>query len=329
MKKGLILITLLMVCTSIFANEFKLIEFRKLAADFHAERNSVEDMDREYCTALRVESEIPSSLGLKQKIYKKENVESGVYYFFITHKEKQVTFTSPNFQPLTVDVPKNGLKKGVVYYVKLESILDVNVTLNVTPKPDRIILNDKIIKSSKFKQPSGKYHIQIEKKGYETIDEQITINNENSYFNYILGKKSAVNKEVSADPTGLILERFGVVYEITSCEMYEDQVVLNLNITNKKDDQNLKLLVWDRNLRCRIIDDLGNEYIPQKLNFANKSKNGDIGVNLVSGISTKASLIFKNVNKGIGSISKFDLGVWTKESDSFRVTFRDIPITKK
>lgn len=329
MKKGILIITLLIVCTSIFANEFKLIEFRKLAADFHAERNSVEDMDREYCTALRVESEIPSSLGLKQKVYKKENVESGVYYFFITHKEKQITFTAPNFQSLTVDVPKKGLEKGVVYYVKLESILDVNVTLNVTPKPDRIILNDKIIKSSKFKQPSGKYHIQIEKDGYETIDEQIIINNENSYFNYTLGKKSNVKKEASADPTGLILERFGVIYEVTSCEMFEDQVVVNLNITNTSDDRDLKLIVWNRELRCRIIDDLGNEYIPNKINFANKSENGDVSVNLVSGISTKASLIFKKVNKRAELISKFDLGVWSEQSDTFRVTFRDIPIVKK
>ncbi len=329
MKTGLILITMLIVCTSIFANEFKLIEFRKLAADFHAERNSVEDMDMEYCTALRVESEIPSSLGLKQKVYKKENVESGIYYFFITHKEKQITFTAPSFQQLTVDVPEKGLERGVVYYVKLESILDVNVTLNVSPKPDRIILNDKIIKSSKFKQPSGKYHIQIEKEGYETIDEQITINNENSYFNYTLGKKSNVKKEASADPTGLTLERFGVIYEVTSCEMYEDQVVVNLDITNTSDDRDLKLIVWNRNLTCRIIDDLGNEYFPSKINFANKSKNGDISVNLVSGISTKASLIFKKVNKRIESIPKFDLGVWSEQSDSFRVTFRDIPIVKK
>jgi len=71
------------------------------------------------------------------------------------------------------------------------------------------------------------------------------------------------------------------------------------------------------------------EYFTSKVNFANKSKNGDITVNLVSGISTKASLIFKKVNKNIGTVSKFDLGVWSEQSDNFRVTFRDIPITKK
>jgi len=329
MKKGLILITLLIVCTSIFANEFKLIEFRKLAADFHAERNSVEDMDMDYCTALRVETEIPSSLGLKQKVYKKENVESGIYYFFITHKEKQITFTAPNFQPLTVDVPKKGLEKGVVYYVKLESILDVNVTLNISPKPDRIILNDKIIKNNKFKQSSGKYHLRIEKEGYETIDEQIIINNENSYFNYTLGKKSNVKMEASASPTGLTLERFGVIYEVTSCEMYEDQIILNMNITNTGDDRDLTLIAWNRSFKSRIIDDLGNEYFTSKINFANKSKNGDVSVNLVSDVTTKASLIFKKVNKKIELISKFDLGVWSDQSDNLRVTFRDITITKK
>ena len=54
--KKLVVFALLLITLSMFANEFKLIEFRKLSADFHAERNSVEDMDREYCAALKIET---------------------------------------------------------------------------------------------------------------------------------------------------------------------------------------------------------------------------------------------------------------------------------
>ncbi len=334
MKKVLIF-TLLLVAFGLFANEFKLIEFRKLPADFHAERNSAEDMDREYCTAIKVESDIPAELNLKQKVYKKENIEPGVYYFFVTHKEKQITFTAPKYESLTVDVPAKGLKKGVVYYVKLESILDVTVTLNVSPQPDRIILNNKVIQKNKFKTAPGNYKLQIEKKGYETIDEQIKIDDRNCYFNYTLGKKGKTKlvevpvAKTPHEPAQFSLERFDVIYEITSCERYEDQIVIYMNITNVGDDRNLKILAWDRKFKSRIIDDAGNEFFTQKLNFANKSKNGDIQINLVSDITTKASLIFKKVNKKAVTISKFDLGVWTKQSDKFRITFRDIPITKK
>ena len=119
--KRLLLITMLFVTFELFADGFKLIEFRKLPADFHAERNSVMDIDMEYCTALRVECDIPLELNLKQKIYKKENIDSNSSYFFVSHKEKQITFTATNHKSLTVDVPNEGLQRGVVFYVRLES----------------------------------------------------------------------------------------------------------------------------------------------------------------------------------------------------------------
>jgi len=149
--KKVFIICLLLISIGLFANEFKLIEFRKLAADFHAEMNSVEDMDREYCSALKVELDTPVELDLKQKVYKKEKIDANSFYIFVTHKEKQITFTAPQYQPLTVNVPDEGLKKGVVYYVKLETIPDVTVTLNVSPDPDRIILNNKVMQKNRFK----------------------------------------------------------------------------------------------------------------------------------------------------------------------------------
>lgn len=335
--RKLFIVFMLILVGCLFANEFKLIEFRKLAADFHAEMNSVEDMDREYCTALKVELDTPIDLDLKQKVYKKEKINANSFYFFVTHKEQQITFTAPQYQPLTVNVPDEGLKKGVVYYVKLVTIPDVTVTLNVSPEPDRIILNDKIMQKNRFKAAPGDYRLQIEKKGYETVDEQISIDEQNSFFSYTLGKKNEtmiVEKtqdpvvETPSEPGQFKLERFDIIYEITSCEMYEDQIVLEMQITNIGDDRNVTILGWGRD-RSRIIDDAGNEFFQQKVNFANKSNNGDVQHTLVSEIPTKASLIFKEINKKALKISKFDLGIWTEESDSFRISFRDIPIEKK
>ena len=335
--RKLFIVFMLILVGCLFANEFKLIEFRKLAADFHAEMNSVEDMDREYCTALKVELDTPIDLDLKQKVYKKEKINANSFYFFVTHKEQQITFTAPQYQPLTVNVPNEGLKKGVVYYVNIEIIPDVTVTLNVSPEPDRIILNDKIMQKNRFKAAPGDYRLQIEKKGYETVDEQISIDEQNSFFSYTLGKKNEtmiVEKtqdpvvETPSEPGQFKLERFDIIYEITSCEMYEDQIVLEMQITNIGDDRNVTILGWGRD-RSRIIDDAGNEFFQQKVNFANKSNNGDVQHTLVSEIPTKASLIFKEINKKALKISKFDLGIWTEESDSFRISFRDIPIEKK
>ena len=154
--KRLLLITMLFVTFELFADGFKLIEFRKLPADFHAERNSVMDIDMEYCTALRVECDIPLELNLKQKIYKKENIDSNSSYFFVSHKEKLITFTATNHKSLTVDVPNDGLRKGVVFYVRLESIKIVEsepeeiITPPVTEVIEPEIINERPTKDSEI-----------------------------------------------------------------------------------------------------------------------------------------------------------------------------------
>lgn len=139
--KRLLLITLLFVAVGLFAKELRLIEFRRLPSDFHAERNSVMDIDKEYCTTLRVECDIPLDVNLKQKVYKKENIDSNSNYFFVSHKEKQITFTAPDHKQLTVDVPDNGLKRGVVFYVRLESmeIVESEPEEKITPPVTKIL----------------------------------------------------------------------------------------------------------------------------------------------------------------------------------------------
>lgn len=342
MKKTLLFI-IIFAAVNLLANQFNLLEFRTLPADFHAERNSVMDMDMEYCSALKVESDIRSELNLRQKVYKKENLEPGLYYFFVSHKEKQITFSAPNFQDLTVDVPAEGLKRGITYYIRLETIPDITVTLNVSPKPDRIILNNKIMQKNRFNVAPGIYRLQIEKEGYETIDEEITINADNSNFNYSLAaisREIIVEKQVEAArekppvdlPDGSVefsRQRFDVLYEVLSCDLYDDQLIINMMITNNAYDNEVKILVWNRKHYSRFIDDVGNEFTPEIINFANKTYHGDLAVTLVQGIPTKASLTFKNVNRNMTSAALFDLGIWTKQNDNFRVTFRNLPISKK
>ncbi|MCF7793217.1 MAG: PEGA domain-containing protein [Candidatus Cloacimonetes bacterium] len=338
--KRTFLIIFLIVIVGLFAKQFQLTEFRSLPADFHAERNSVLDMDMEYCAAVKVECDVPTDLNLKQKVYKRENIASGVYYFFVSAREQQITFEAPDYEPLTVDVPEGGLEKGVTYYARLESIDDVIITLNIYPSPDRVSINEKLISKSKVMIAPGSYRLQIEKAGFEPIDEEISVGKNNTYFNYTLAKigqekvvvveKEPIEEPVmeTDEPAEFKLERFDVVYEITSCEMYEKQIVIELMIENIGDDREVTILGW-RGFRTRMFDDAGNEFFPAKFNFANKTNNGDITIMMVNGVPTKASLIFRDINNSAEKIVKLDLGIWMQESDSFRMTFRDIPMEKK
>lgn len=336
--KGYYVFVVLLIFASLNSLEFNLVEFRELPSDFHAQMESELDLDMEYCTVLRIESEIPSELNLKQKIYKKEIIQPGEYYFYITHKEKSITFEAPEYLPLMVDVPKEGLKKGIVYYVKLETIKDINVTLNIKPEADRVILDNKIIDKNNFSIAPGEYRLQIEKEGYQKIDEFIEISSKNTIFNYTLSKshyketsviKTATKPDIQSETqSNFIFERYGVVFELVSCEMFDDTIIIKLLINSKNDDRSVKIIHGYSKFFSRLFDDLGNEYKPSTLKFANKSKNRSVTHNLVANITSPASLIFKNVNKNATLVPLFDLGIWMEESGNFRVSFRNIPIKK-
>ena len=248
---------------------------------------------------------------------------------------------------LTVDVPKEGLKKGLVYYVRLETIKDVEVTVNIEPAADRVILDNKVLDKSNFRFSPGKYRLQLEKEGYQKVDEIIEISSKNTIFNYSLSKeiivekpevvtKPEIEKEPETEPIPepekpqqFVVELYDFVFEVTSCEMVDRTLIIEFVINNKIDDRELDIHRKYHKPHSRIFDEAGNEYKPQTVKFANKTNDGHITHNLVSEIPTAASLIFQKVNKDIKLISLFELGLWTKDNGSFKVTYRDIPITKK
>ena len=346
MKKNCLFL-ILVFFISLNALEFNLKEFRELPSDFQAQMEPVNDLDMEYCTVLRVESEVPEKLSLKQKIYKTEIIQPGEYYFYITHKEKNITFEAPEYLSLTVDVPQDGLKKGLVYYVRLETIPDVEVTINIEPAADRVILDNKILDKSNFRFPPGKYRFQIEKEGYQKVDEIIEISSKNTIFNYSLSKeiikekpevvtKPEIEKEPKTEPVPepdkpqkFVVELYDFIFQVVSCEMVDRTLIIEFKITNKIDDRELDIHHKYRRPHSRIFDETGNEFFPQTVKFANKTNDGHITHNLVSEIQTAASLIFQKVNKDIKLISLFELGLWAKDNGNFKVSFRNIPITKK
>ena len=126
MKQKLVIVVtiflLLFLVIGLNGMDFKVNEFRKLLSDFQAEQNPVLDLDKNYCSVLRVESDVKKGLSLSQKIYKKINIKPGEYYFYVSSREKNITFKALNYNSYTIDVPKKGLKMGQVYYIRLESI---------------------------------------------------------------------------------------------------------------------------------------------------------------------------------------------------------------
>lgn len=346
MKQKLVLIFFI-VCSTLFALKFEVVSFNEVPGDFKAQMEPISDNNQSYCSVIKIESEIANKLSFKQKIFGESSVNSNEKYFYISSTETQITLQANNFEPLTIDAPASGFNSGSVYYLKLNVIKEVLLNLTVTPQPDRIILNDKIVKLGNIKVLPGNYKLQIEKDGYDNITQNILIDNQNAVYNFALSKSQTetvkVEKAMKVEETAvdtiqpavtdtgetiLKLNRFGIIFEVISVEMFEKTLTINMEITSTKDDRNLSLIHYYTKFHTRIFDNFGNEYQPNRLSIANNSKTSTVTNYIVQNIKTPATLIFNNINSDATKLPLFDLGVTTDNYDSFRVKYRNLEIKK-
>ena len=135
-------------------------------------------------------------------------------------------------------------------------------------------------------------------------------------------------KEISKESLKKVeTEKF--TFELTKCDMSSGgNVTCDLLITNNDDkDRELRLDI-SRGPGSRMFDDFGNEYKPNQGELANKKGGYDIHSLLISGISTKSSLTFKNVTPEASSISLLEIGFYERESGNFKIKFRNISFSK-
>jgi len=333
-KLGIILSFVLffsfVVSTSLFALRFELEEFRKLSADFKAEREPITDMDMNYCSVLKVEVDRPIDLSLKQKIYKKENIDEDEFYFYVSSREDHITFQAPHFVPLTVDVPKGGLKIGTTYYVQLATLEDVDVTINVEPEDAQIMVNGLMWERPKGKLIPGEYVIFLLAEDYEEILDTVLVSPTNTVFNYVMVEENVMpileTNEVPV-PQGdepFLIEFNDYSIRITACEYTQQTLTISLSITNQITERELTIM---RNY-TKAYDSEGNEYAPTTIEFANKTKNWDLPHNLVQDVPTKAQLIFKEIKKPISVITLLNLSLYDKDNKNFKVSYKSIPVTQ-
>ncbi len=123
------------------------------------------------------------------------------------------------------------------------------------------------------------------------------------------------------------VEAENFTFELIKCDMSSGgRVTCDLLITNNDQDKEFAIYTGE----SRIFDDFGNEYVPSKGELANKQ----VGSNsyarslLISGVSTKGNLTFKNVTQEARGISLLEVGCWEQESGNFKIKFRNIPFSK-
>jgi len=193
MKKFLILLIIFISVNQLFSLEFdENIEFRYDPKDLHGKAGKIEkDANGDACAVLRVETDAESEIHLTDiDIIKKEKKADGIYYFYISFRERRVTFASKGYSPLTYKIPIKMERKNV-YVVRLNTILEaeniiradedlVNLTLKFNESEVYVKKGDfaPIKQKSKvalFQIPIGEYHFKFLKDGFLDQEKDIEV----------------------------------------------------------------------------------------------------------------------------------------------------------
>ncbi|MDD3052100.1 MAG: PEGA domain-containing protein [Candidatus Cloacimonetes bacterium] len=317
----------------LYAKEFSILEYRALPSDFTAERELVKDIDYNYCAALKVETVKPAAINLLEKTYRVDKTTGNETYIFFSSSENKLTIKSPGYSDLVINPPEKAFEPAAVYYIRLDTIEEVDLTINVTPADAEILINGKIWDRPMQKIVPGNYNINISKEGYEPISEEIVVSDISTVHNFNLSQIKIVKETVAIDEKekeeqpiandlGLpTLQAYQYDFNILSCEAtHDEKVIIKIRITNLSED--------DREIgiknTTRFFDDQGREFKVTSREMGNKKETyWELKTQMISGIPTLLTLVFDNVPRSANSISLLEL-----TETEWTLKFRTFPISR-
>lgn len=334
MKKSVLFFILLLCPLFVFASELTVLEFRDLPADFKAQREPVLDMDQNYCAVLRVEITKPIEISLREKMYHTEKISSNEHYLYFSSKENNLTLQSRGYDDLTIEAPPRGFRPGNVYYLRLDTLEDVDVSINVAPRGATVTVDGKRWLRSTQKLTPGNYTVEIGKEGYTPLTEEIKVPPNAVSFSFALAEEKSVKtktdtiyieQETHVEKTDYSLpymEAYDFSYQITSCEAtHDNKLIITMLITNlDTDDREI-----DIKKDTRLFDDHGREFGVARRELGNKTSTWQSSLKhqMISNVTTKLSLTFEEIPRSTNAISLFELHI-----SDWVLPFRDFPVSR-
>ena len=146
------IIILIVLCPLIINSlEFKITHFHEDTSDFRGIEHPQKDRNGEFCSVIRIDTNIETEIWISEvDIIKKSKVDSCLYYFYLSSKEKHIAILSQLFTPLYYKIPIN-MEVGKTYSIKLETIktekkINEGITIDfyLNHLPDSILVNNEL-----------------------------------------------------------------------------------------------------------------------------------------------------------------------------------------
>jgi len=206
MKKILLFILLFPFQLLIAQNEMRVVGNGEFQPSELIDK-SIRDANGEVCAGLMIVTDLT---GMRYDSYNgivKVNQNPGKDFLFLSPDERVVEIFCNGFASLKIILSDYGiaLKKGEVWKLKVtgDKVGDL-IPINIVVKPDdvQIFIDKKQQNKGAIKVTKGEHNLRIEKEGYQTIEEKITVSDIKTLFTYTLNEVELAKVQISSNPTG-------------------------------------------------------------------------------------------------------------------------------
>ena len=188
MKKILLIILLVFALYNLESMEFVVQSFLIDKKDLHGLVDPEYDSNGEFCSLIRIETDAVEEIYLDGvEVLKKKKEAMGVYYFYLSHREKRFSIISKGYMPFDFNITEVSLQPNKVYILRIKTKENIQNNLNrkysidfyLNQVPDSIFVDDERVLSNPIDignkfilsllVTSEKHEIRFVKTGFQDI----------------------------------------------------------------------------------------------------------------------------------------------------------------
>lgn len=166
----------------------------------------IRDVNGRIAAGLIIESDLTGLAYESNNGIIKRDIKPGRDFLFLSPDERVVTVYKSGYKPLKIFLLENNvrLRSGMVHKISItadKKLNEIPINIITNPSDATIMIADTTIKSgSTLTLLEGKYAIQIESEGYDTINDTINVVSDKTLFTYNLTKLEFVTFSINTIP---------------------------------------------------------------------------------------------------------------------------------
>ena len=198
---------LLMLCTYVSADEFKIKEFQKISNDISSKRYPKNKVNDEKRALIKVRTDLKNvKFDARAGVEGSVDFKNGEYWVYVSPGERSLRIIKEGFITREYEFEEK-IEASTVYSFILTGSENFTITIKTFPQDFTVFLNDIEYKSGEgiLGVSPGQHIVKINQPNYSSIEDTIFVSKDKIYFEYKLSKLEIAKLTIQSNPKAYII----------------------------------------------------------------------------------------------------------------------------